>query len=137
MFFLFSLSFHRSSKLPSLLNPSPFNPEPQSPLNPSSFVLTRFLRERPRINIPGKTLGQFVFFASAQRKRLDGIDSEGAAQRLRGNAGTTVTVKVKDSSKNSFIRQVKLPREYIKLSPISSAIIPHKSSAMKKFGVLY
>ncbi|KAK2454404.1 Peptidase S41 family protein [Trifolium repens] len=61
-------------------------------------------------------------------ERLDGIDSEGAAQRLRGNAGTTVTVKVKDSSKNSYIREVKLPREYIKLSPISSAIIPHKSS---------
>ncbi|KAG4996668.1 hypothetical protein JHK85_028107 [Glycine max] len=48
-------------------------------------------------------------------ERLDGIDSETAAQRLRGNAGTTVTVKVK------------LPREYIKLSPISSAIIPHRS----------
>ncbi|XP_073223812.1 carboxyl-terminal-processing peptidase 3, chloroplastic isoform X2 [Cicer arietinum] len=48
-------------------------------------------------------------------ERLDGINSEGAAQRLRGNAGTTVTVKVK------------LPREYIKLSPISSAIIPHRS----------
>lgn len=27
-------------------------------------------------------------------ERLDGIDSEAAAQRLRGNAGTTVTVKV-------------------------------------------
>jgi len=27
-------------------------------------------------------------------ERLDGIDSETAAQRLRGNAGTTVTVKV-------------------------------------------
>lgn len=25
---------------------------------------------------------------------VDGIDSEAAAQRLRGNAGTTVTVKV-------------------------------------------
>ncbi|GAU33401.1 hypothetical protein TSUD_20940 [Trifolium subterraneum] len=61
-------------------------------------------------------------------ERLDGIDSEGAAQKLRGNAGTTVTVKVKDSRKNSYIREVKLPREYIKLSPISSAIIPHKSS---------
>lgn len=27
-------------------------------------------------------------------ERLDGVDSEGAAQKLRGNAGTTVTVKV-------------------------------------------
>lgn len=60
-------------------------------------------------------------------ERLDGIDSETAAQRLRGNAGTTVTVKVKDSGTRSFIREVKLPREYIKLSPISSAIIPHRS----------
>ncbi|KAK7345079.1 hypothetical protein VNO77_15486 [Canavalia gladiata] len=61
-------------------------------------------------------------------ERLDGVDSETAAQRLRGNAGTTVTVKVKDSGTDSYIREVKLPREYIKLSPISSAIIPHKSS---------
>ncbi|KAK7392853.1 hypothetical protein VNO78_21303 [Psophocarpus tetragonolobus] len=61
-------------------------------------------------------------------ERLDGIDSETAAQRLRGNAGTTVTVKVKDSgTSSSCIREVKLPREYIKLSPISSAIIPHRS----------
>ncbi|WVY98702.1 hypothetical protein V8G54_030853 [Vigna mungo] len=60
-------------------------------------------------------------------ERLDGIDSETAAQRLRGNAGTTVTVKVKDSGTGSYIREVKLPRELIKLSPISSAIIPHRS----------
>ncbi|XP_057741682.1 carboxyl-terminal-processing peptidase 3, chloroplastic isoform X2 [Arachis stenosperma] len=59
-------------------------------------------------------------------ERLDGLDSEAAAQRLRGNAGTTVTVKVKDSVKKSSIREVKLPRENIKLSPISSAIIPHR-----------
>ncbi|KAJ7976819.1 Carboxyl-terminal-processing peptidase [Quillaja saponaria] len=63
-------------------------------------------------------------------ERLDGIDSEAAAQRLRGHAGTTVTVKVhsgKGSGGFSGIREVKLPREYIKLSPISSSIIPHKS----------
>lgn len=60
-------------------------------------------------------------------EKLDGIDSETAAQRLRGNAGTTVTVKVKDSGTGSCIREVKIPREYIKLSPISSAIIPHRS----------
>ncbi|XP_054814323.1 carboxyl-terminal-processing peptidase 3, chloroplastic isoform X2 [Prosopis cineraria] len=60
-------------------------------------------------------------------ERLDGIDSEAAAQRLRGNAGTTVTVKVKDSGHSYGIREVKMPREYIKLSPISSAIIPHRS----------
>ncbi|XLU58745.1 hypothetical protein S245_053393, partial [Arachis hypogaea] len=29
-------------------------------------------------------------------ERLDGLDSEAAAQRLRGNAGTTVTVKSTD-----------------------------------------
>lgn len=33
-------------------------------------------------------------FCLASGERLDGIDSEGAAQRLRGRAGTTVTVKV-------------------------------------------
>ncbi|KAG5052235.1 hypothetical protein glysoja_041953 [Glycine soja] len=38
-------------------------------------------------------------------ERLDGIDSETAAQRLRGNAGTTVTVKVKDSGTSSWIRE--------------------------------
>ncbi|XP_020971640.1 carboxyl-terminal-processing peptidase 3, chloroplastic isoform X2 [Arachis ipaensis] len=72
-------------------------------------------------------------------ERLDGLVSEAAAQRLRGNAGTTVTVKVKDMMKKSSIREliqfridssmclkVKLPRENIKLSPISSAIIPHR-----------
>ncbi|KAM7524544.1 hypothetical protein LguiA_014446 [Lonicera macranthoides] len=51
-------------------------------------------------------------------ERLDGIDSEAAAQKLRGRVGTTVRVKV---------HSVKLPREYIKLSPISSAIIPHRT----------
>ncbi|KAL2326983.1 hypothetical protein Fmac_020410 [Flemingia macrophylla] len=60
-------------------------------------------------------------------EKLDGIDSETAAQRLRGSAGTTVIVKVKDSGTGSCIREVKIPREYIKLSPISSAIIPHSS----------
>ncbi|KAI4300749.1 hypothetical protein L6164_034089 [Bauhinia variegata] len=59
-------------------------------------------------------------------ERLDGLDSEAAARRLRGNAGTTVTVKVKDSGHNFCIREVKLPRENIKLSPISSAVIPHR-----------
>lgn len=59
---------------------------------------------------------------------VDGIDSETAAQRLRGKAGTTVTVKVKDSATGSYIREVKLPREYIKFSPISSAIISHRLS---------
>ncbi|OWM67213.1 hypothetical protein CDL15_Pgr000665 [Punica granatum] len=51
-------------------------------------------------------------------QRLDGLDSEMAAQKLRGRAGTTVTVK---------IQSVSLPREYIRLSPISSAIIPHRT----------
>ncbi|KAJ7972245.1 Carboxyl-terminal-processing peptidase [Quillaja saponaria] len=75
------------------------------------------------INLEPKT-GHLV------RERLDGIDSEAAAQRLRGHAGTTVTIKVhsgKGSGGVSGIREVKLPREYIKLSPISSTIIPHRS----------
>ncbi|KAK4838677.1 hypothetical protein QYF36_015575 [Acer negundo] len=63
-------------------------------------------------------------------ERLDGVDSEAAALRLRGRAGTSVTVKLhseKDIQSDSTIREVNLPREYIKLSPISRAIIPHKT----------
>uniref|UniRef100_A0A2N9GJA6 C-terminal processing peptidase n=1 Tax=Fagus sylvatica TaxID=28930 RepID=A0A2N9GJA6_FAGSY len=59
-------------------------------------------------------------------ERLDGVDSEAAAQKLRGRAGTTVTSK--DLGSDSSIREVKIPREYIKLSPISSAIIPHRTA---------
>ncbi|XP_030518477.2 carboxyl-terminal-processing peptidase 3, chloroplastic [Rhodamnia argentea] len=60
---------------------------------------------------------------------LEGVSSEVAAQKLRGRAGTTVTVKVHsgyDGGSASTVREVKLPREYIKLSPVSSAIIPHR-----------
>ncbi|VVB06068.1 unnamed protein product [Arabis nemorensis] len=61
-------------------------------------------------------------------EKLDGIDSEAAAQKLRGRVGTLVTIKLKSvngTGTDSNIREVKLPRDYIKLSPISSAIIPH------------
>ncbi|OMO70233.1 hypothetical protein COLO4_28683 [Corchorus olitorius] len=58
-------------------------------------------------------------------QRLDGVDSEAAAQRLRGQAGTAVTGKY--SGSNSSIKEVKLPREVIRLSPISSTVIPHKT----------
>ncbi|EYU23648.1 hypothetical protein MIMGU_mgv1a021092mg, partial [Erythranthe guttata] len=56
------------------------------------------------------------------------VASEAAAQKLRGHVGTTVTVKVHtvDDFGSSYIREVNIPREVIKLSPISSAIIPHK-----------
>ncbi|XP_008442232.1 carboxyl-terminal-processing peptidase 3, chloroplastic isoform X2 [Cucumis melo] len=62
-------------------------------------------------------------------ERLDGVDSETVAQKLRGRVGTIVTVKVHDvrDVSNSSIREVKIPREYIKLSPVSSAIIPHRT----------
>ncbi|KAF8043873.1 hypothetical protein BT93_A2000 [Corymbia citriodora subsp. variegata] len=63
-------------------------------------------------------------------ERLEGVGSEVAAQKLRGRAGTTVTVKVHsgtDGESASAVREVKLPREYIKLSPVSSAIIPHRT----------
>uniref|UniRef100_A0A7N0UU65 C-terminal processing peptidase n=1 Tax=Kalanchoe fedtschenkoi TaxID=63787 RepID=A0A7N0UU65_KALFE len=62
---------------------------------------------------------------------LDGIDSETAAQKLRGPYGTTVTIKLHSGSDagtgHPGIREVKLPRENIKLSPISSAIINHRT----------
>ncbi|KAE8734395.1 Carboxyl-terminal-processing peptidase 3 [Hibiscus syriacus] len=62
-------------------------------------------------------------------KRLDGVDSESAAQRLRGQAGTSVTVKLhrNGSGSGSSIKEVKLPRELIRLSPISSTVIPHRT----------
>ncbi|CAL1353342.1 unnamed protein product [Linum trigynum] len=62
-------------------------------------------------------------------QRLDGVDSEVAAQKLRGRVGTSVTMKLssKDSGSDSSTREVKLSREYIRLSPISSAIIPHRT----------
>ncbi|XP_031258239.1 carboxyl-terminal-processing peptidase 3, chloroplastic [Pistacia vera] len=63
-------------------------------------------------------------------ERLDGVDSEAAALKLRGRAGTSVTVKLhsgKDLGSDSSVREVNVPREYIKLSPISLAIIPHRT----------
>ncbi|KAJ8527544.1 hypothetical protein K7X08_014995 [Anisodus acutangulus] len=59
---------------------------------------------------------------------LDGVDSETAAQKLRGRAGTIFTVKVHrgNGAGVSGYKEVKLPCEVIKLSPISSTIIPHK-----------
>ncbi|KAK3035162.1 hypothetical protein RJ639_032835 [Escallonia herrerae] len=63
-------------------------------------------------------------------ERLVGINSEAAAQKLRGHVGTTVSVKIHsgtDSGYSSSLREVKLPREFIRLSPISSAIIPHRT----------
>ncbi|KAL3533848.1 hypothetical protein ACH5RR_007369 [Cinchona calisaya] len=59
---------------------------------------------------------------------LEGIGSEAAAQKLRGRAGTTVTVKIHpgtDSETN--FREVNLPREVIQLSPVSSTIILHRT----------
>ncbi|WRX23101.1 Tail specific protease - like 2 [Theobroma cacao] len=81
---------------------------------------------------------------------LDGVDSEAAALRLRGHAGTTVTVKLHSVIIHShslrwkrfrkwffyegvnletwlFCLKVKLPREYIRLSPMSSTVIPHRT----------
>uniref|UniRef100_A0A0D9WPS7 C-terminal processing peptidase n=1 Tax=Leersia perrieri TaxID=77586 RepID=A0A0D9WPS7_9ORYZ len=61
-----------------------------------------------------------------------GLDGEAAAQRLRGRVGTTVKVKVLDGTeieRNGRIRQkeVQLSREVINLSPLSTAIISHRS----------
>ncbi|KAA3465207.1 carboxyl-terminal-processing peptidase 3, chloroplastic isoform X1 [Gossypium australe] len=68
--------------------------------------------------------------AARAGQRLDGVDSEAAAQRLRGQAGTSVTVKLhrgNGSGSGSSIKEVKLPRELIRLSPISSTVIPHRT----------
>ncbi|XP_077214664.1 peptidase S41 family protein [Tasmannia lanceolata] len=61
---------------------------------------------------------------------LDGVDGEAAAQKLRGRVGTTVTVKLlsgNDSGSGPYIREVELPREVIRLSPLSSAVISHQA----------
>ncbi|XP_022766727.1 carboxyl-terminal-processing peptidase 3, chloroplastic-like isoform X3 [Durio zibethinus] len=63
-------------------------------------------------------------------QRLDGVDGEAAAQMLRGQAGTSVTVKLhtgNDSGRGSSTKEVKLPRELIRLSSISSTVIPHRT----------
>ncbi|EEE65605.1 hypothetical protein OsJ_21145 [Oryza sativa Japonica Group] len=65
-------------------------------------------------------------------KSVSGLDGEAAAQRLRGRVGTTVKVKVLDGTeneRNGRIRQkeVQLSREVINLSPLSTAIISHRS----------
>ncbi|XP_073154477.1 carboxyl-terminal-processing peptidase 3, chloroplastic isoform X2 [Henckelia pumila] len=60
-------------------------------------------------------------------ERLDGVASETAAQKLRGRVGTTVTVKLNsvNDTGSACVKEIKLPREVIKLSPISSAILSH------------
>ncbi|XP_008808206.1 carboxyl-terminal-processing peptidase 3, chloroplastic isoform X1 [Phoenix dactylifera] len=62
---------------------------------------------------------------------LAGIDGEAAAVKLRGHVGTSVTVKLyrgMDHGSSNGLREVKLSREFIKLSPISSTVISYKSS---------
>ncbi|ONK68578.1 uncharacterized protein A4U43_C05F13530 [Asparagus officinalis] len=63
-------------------------------------------------------------------ENVSGINGETAAQKLRGRAGSTVRVKLysgTDGGSMSGVREVNLPREVIKLSPISSRIISHRS----------
>ncbi|PKU61365.1 carboxyl-terminal-processing peptidase 3, chloroplastic [Dendrobium catenatum] len=59
-----------------------------------------------------------------------GINSEAAAQKLRGRIGTTVTVKLLselEQGNKSGLREVMIHREAIKLSPLSTAVIYHRS----------
>ncbi|XP_078443730.1 peptidase S41 family protein [Wolffia australiana] len=63
-------------------------------------------------------------------ERLEGLDGASAAEKLRGRVGTTVTVKIHSGQKyeaDTGIREVKLSRETIKISPVSSTIISHVS----------
>ncbi|XAR68549.1 C-terminal processing peptidase [Bertholletia excelsa] len=63
-------------------------------------------------------------------ENVDGIGSEAAAQKLRGRVGTSVNVKLHSGNgwgSTSGYREVNLSRETIKLSPVSSAIIPHRT----------
>ncbi|KAM5576985.1 hypothetical protein ABKV19_007699, partial [Rosa sericea] len=58
-------------------------------------------------------------------EKFNGVDTEAAVQKLRGRVGTTVTGN--DLGSDASIREVKLPREFIKVSPISTATIPHRT----------
>ncbi|KAK9156996.1 hypothetical protein Scep_003570 [Stephania cephalantha] len=64
-------------------------------------------------------------------ERLNGINVEAAAQKLRGPVGTTVTVKLQCGEAwegdSTFREVVKLSRESINISPISSSIILHRA----------
>ncbi|XP_020595917.1 carboxyl-terminal-processing peptidase 3, chloroplastic isoform X2 [Phalaenopsis equestris] len=57
-------------------------------------------------------------FLEIDGESVAGINSEAAAQKLRGRIGTTVTVK---------LLSVIIPREAIKLSALSTAVISHRS----------
>ncbi|KAJ4817720.1 Carboxyl-terminal-processing protease [Rhynchospora pubera] len=59
-----------------------------------------------------------------------GLSGEVAAQKLRGRVGTTVIVKLVSQQGNDkngpSQREVRIPREVIRLSPLSSTIIYHQ-----------
>ncbi|CAA7407952.1 unnamed protein product [Spirodela intermedia] len=61
---------------------------------------------------------------------LMGLDGAAAAQKLRGRVGTTVTVKFhsgREYEAGSGIREVKLSRDVIKISPVTTTILFHVS----------
>ncbi|KAJ0965137.1 hypothetical protein J5N97_026275 [Dioscorea zingiberensis] len=61
---------------------------------------------------------------------LAGMDGETAVQKLRGRVGTTVRVKLycgAEHGTDSGVREVQLPREVIKFSPIFTTVISHNS----------
>eukprot|EP01018_Ginkgo_biloba_P032484 Gb_10272 [translate_table: standard] len=61
---------------------------------------------------------------------VTGVNGEEAAQKLRGRVGTSVTIKLLEvggSRGESHIKEVNLSRETILLSPVFSAVIPHKA----------
>ncbi|EPS74446.1 hypothetical protein M569_00305, partial [Genlisea aurea] len=62
-------------------------------------------------------------------EKLEGVASEAVAEKLRGRVGTSVTVKLQtvNDSGGPCIREVDIPREVIKLSSVTSAIIPRKA----------
>lgn len=65
-------------------------------------------------------------------KSVSGLDGEAAAQRLRGRVGTTVKVKFLDGTDDERCgglrqKEVQLSREIINLSPLSTAIISHRT----------
>ncbi|CAH1432886.1 unnamed protein product [Lactuca virosa] len=107
----------------------------------TSFHLLEFLVVTRSLISPALAESLTIAFPASRNElieingeRVKGISGESVAQKLRGHLGTSVTVKVHNSDLpgkklaiDSSFREVKLPYKFIRLSPISSVIIPRRT----------
>ncbi|XP_024540786.1 carboxyl-terminal-processing peptidase 3, chloroplastic [Selaginella moellendorffii] len=73
---------------------------------------------------------------------LVGMNGEDAAIKLRGKAGTIVGVKLRrtlspDTSSAPELKELKLKRETISMSPVYTAVLPHTNSSGRKTSTGY